>query len=270
MMAQGGGNKRLKYRVPLRLGSRADPPFGRVFELGNGGSNKRRWMVAALSLAVYVGVVSLALLAPREEPPSPRPREVPITALMAPPEPPPPQPPPVEPEPEKRPAPSQKATPPAAAQTAKALTRADTAPGPVDLSDFDLVVGQADSYAGGVSAAAGTSPTAVNTLSARPAGRAERTRPSEARPAAPTRGDWSCAWPEDEQQSDRREARVAISVTVTPSGRPQDVVVIGNPSTGFAEAARQCALRESFAPALDAQGHRVQSQTPPFVVHFVR
>jgi hypothetical protein len=269
MMAQGGSSKRLKYRVTLRLGSRAEPPFERVFELGNGGSNKRRWMVAALTLVVYVGVVSLALLAPREEPPLPRQREVPITALMAPTEPP-PTPPPLKPEPEKRPAPSQKATPPAAAQTAKALTRADTAPGPVDLSDFDLVVGQADSYAGGVSAAAGTSPTAVSTLSARPVGRAEHARPSEARPAAPTRGDWSCAWPEDEQQGDRREARVAISVMVTPSGRPQDVVVIGNPSTGFAEAARQCALRETFAPALDAQGHRVQSQTPPFVVHFVR
>jgi protein TonB len=257
-----------KYRVAVRLGSSADPPFAGVFDLGNGGSNRRRWLVALVAIAVYAGVIGLALLAPRVETAPPAVREVPITAMVAPPEPPPPPPPP-PPEPEKQPAPRQKQAPPAAAQTAKALTRSDTAQGPVDLSDFDLVTGHAESYAGGVSAAAGTSPTAVSTLNARPAV-PERAPPSQARAASPLRGDWACAWPEDEQQSDRREARVAISVSVTPAGRPENVKVLSSASTGFAEAARQCALRESFAPALDAQGHRVQSQTPPFVVHFVR
>ena len=63
---------------------------------------------------------------------------------------------------------------------------------------------------------------------------------------------------------------MTISVSVLASGRPQDVTVLGSPSSGFGEAARLCALRETFAPALDAEGRRVQSQTPPFVVHFVR
>jgi TonB family protein len=137
------------------------------------------------------------------------------------------------------------------------------------LSDFDLVVGEAESYAGGVSAHAGTSPTAVTELTARAASPV-RGPPSQARPAVPSRGDWSCAWPEDEQQGDRREARVTIRVEVTPNGRARDVSVLQSPSPGFTEAARQCALREGFTAALDAEGHRVQSQTPAFVVHFVR
>jgi periplasmic protein TonB len=259
--------KRRLHRVDARLAASADAPYAAVLDIGDHETVRRHWLVVAALIALYGGVVSVALIAPREPIAVAPQREVPVTTIAAPepPPPPPPQPPPPEPPPVQA-----QRTPPAAAQTAKALTRSDDSKAPVDLSDFDLVVGHAESYAGGVSSATGTNTSAVSTLAARGSVPVARPRSSQARTAMPGRADWSCAWPEAEDQSDRREARVAIRVTVATDGRPEKVEVVGSPEASFAEAARVCALRERFTPGLDGEGRRVQSQTPPFVVHFVR
>jgi outer membrane biosynthesis protein TonB len=165
--------------------------------------------------------------------------------------------------------------PPPPAQSGKVITRAADPSEPVDMSSFTMVTGESTSYAGGVSAAAGTSKTAVNDIHARVGAAPVHiagppSAPSQARPSAPSRDDWSCAWPDDEQDSDLNDARVAIQVSVDRDGSPESVQIINSPKPTFAEAARRCALSESYRPALDFKGDRIASTTKPFLVHFIR
>ena len=64
-------------------------------------------------------------------------------------------------------------------------------------------------------------------------------------------------------RSDKRARR-------STDGDPLAAEVQGNALPGFGEAARLCAMAESFKPALDAAGKRIASETGLLVVHFVR
>lgn len=94
--------------------------------------------------------------------------------------------------------------------------------------------------------------------------------PSLARRAEPARRDWRCSWPPEADSSDLRETRVAVTVKVSEDGDPLAAAVQGEALPGFGEAARLCAMAESFKPALDAAGKRIESETGLLVVHFVR
>jgi protein TonB len=188
------------------------------------------------------------------------------------PPPPPPAPPPEEPQPPP-PRPTRQARhatqPPAAAVAGRIVARAEQPDQPLDFTGFDMVVGKGDTYAGGYTASTGTSKAAV----ANPAATAHGTGPpdaSRARPPVPSRKDWACGWPEDAQESDIRDARASIRVHVDRDGEAQGVDIVSSPSPSFAEAARHCALSETYRTALDDAGHSVAGITPIFIVHFVR
>jgi protein TonB len=59
-------------------------------------------------------------------------------------------------------------------------------------------------------------------------------------------------------------------VTVGADGRADRVDVLSDPGFGFGTAARLCALRTPFAPALNSTGQPVAAASPPIRVHFFR
>jgi protein TonB len=210
-----------------------------------------------------------------------------IDLAKAPEPPPPPPPPPEEVKEEKPPPPPPPAKadeppppPPAAAQAGKVLTQEPDPNEPVDFAGF--VNGTADSYAGGVTQAAGTSKTAVANLNARAGGSPTGTGAPTAAPApsgvrsrpAGLLGstDWYCSsfWPAEADSEQIDEALVTIRVTVGPDGKPQNVEIVQDPGHGFGLAARRCAMRESYQTALDASGNALTMKTRPFRVRFER
>jgi periplasmic protein TonB len=204
----------------------------------------------------------------------------------------PPPPPPPTPEPEQDPTPAPKPVmraaktasepvepPPAAAQAGKILTQEPDPDAPVDLTGDGFVTGNADSYAGGVTAANGTSDKAVRNPSAAATGvvggtgkpKAEAAAVDKSKPAG-LAGDtnWNCAFPPeaDADQIDRQNVRVIV--TVRADGTPESVRVMEDPGHGFARAARDCAMHRRFAPAYDREGSPILASTPPITVKFIR
>jgi protein TonB len=198
------------------------------------------------------------------------------------PPPPPPPPPPPEPEPEKeatKPLPSAPAAPqkdeppPPPAQAGKILTQEPDPNDPVDLTGQGFVTGNADTYAGGVTASNGTSAKAVRNLNAAPGGvpggtgtkpgPTEVSGPDLSRAAA-TQGDddWDCTFPPEADTDQVNFQRVQIMVTIRADGRPQEVKVIGDPGHGFGRAARQCAMQRRYTPANDRQGNPTLGSLP--------
>jgi protein TonB len=143
------------------------------------------------------------------------------------------------------------------------------------VADFTMVQGASDAYAGGVTSSAGTSKGPVQGAAA-DAGPAAAT-PSRAQPGAadlsqppkPEGSDWDCSalFP---AQATVNFAQVMLAVRVGPDGRARSVSVLSDPGEGFGAAARACALRQRYRPALDRSGSPVAAQTAPFRVRFTR
>jgi len=208
--------------------------------------------------------------------------------LNEPPPPPPPQPAP-EPEPEPQapppraaaPAPNTPAPPPpAAAEAGKVLTQDPDPNEPVDLTADGFVSGTGDRFAGGVTAATGTSTTAVRDLRAQadgvgkappPGPVAPPSGPDLSRPAAPMAGSWNdCEFPAEADVEGIDSAVVQLTVTVGPNGRAKSVTVLKDPGFGFGQSARTCAFRKQFNAALDRSGTAITMSTAPFTVRFTR
>jgi outer membrane biosynthesis protein TonB len=229
---------------------------------------------AALAILLGVGFHGVfALLAWRTAVAPRPPRELMIQnvqiqkAEIPPPPPLPEEPPPPPPRPQRQ---ARRSTePPAAAMAGKVVARAEEPQQPLDFTGFDMVVGKGDTYAGGYTATSGTSKTAVDNAGATPHGTGPPDA-SRARSPAPSRRDWACAWPEDAQETDIRDARTSIRVHVNRDGEPENVEIMSSPSPSFAKAARHCALGETYRIALDDAGKAIAGVTPVFVVHFVR
>ena len=206
----------------------------------------------------------------------------PLPAPKAPPEPPPPEKTPpeqIERSPASRPHAEQKATAQVAAQAGKTLTAPD-APDNSSPADFTMVQGDADMYAGGTTSRIGTSAAAVRGPASDKPAPAQRIAPStglqtvegpdRSRGATPNGTDWNCSslFPNDPDSGDY--ATVVIAVTVQSNGKPKSVAVIRDPGHGFAAAARNCAMQQSYNVALDRAGKPIVATTPPIVVRFTR
>lgn len=204
-------------------------------------------------------------------------------------EPPPPQPPP-EPEQEKAPtpaaanaaAPEAPPPPPEAAQAGKVLTAEPDPNDPVDLTGGGFVTGTGTSYAGGVTQANGTGKTAVYNPAAKATGvpGGTGTAPAPVVVAAgpdKSRGaglsgasEWKCPWPAEAEAEQIDEAFVKVQVAVGANGKASNVSVLSDPGHGFAREAQRCAMRESFAPALDHEGNPIVGTTKVLKIHFER
>lgn len=186
------------------------------------------------------------------------------------------KPPPAPPPPAPKTAPVAAQPAPAAAQAGKVLTQDPPPDQPVDMTDQGFVSGNGDSFAGGQTAADGTSKTAVGSLAARRAGQRPPPPPRPtappppdlSRPARPTALSWNCGFPPEAEDVDH--ARVVITVTVGPDGRPESASVNSDPGHGFGRVARRCAMNKSYQPGRDRSGNPTTTHTPPFVVRFDR
>ena len=171
------------------------------------------------------------------------------------------------------------APPPAPAQAAKVLTQEPDPNEPVDLTGNTIVQGNADSYAGGFTAANGTNQNAVRAPAA-PTGAPGGTGavrpippssgPDRSRPASVGNTDWSrCPFPEEANAAQIDEERVPVEIDVRPDGTAGDVRVLSDPGNGFGREARRCAVPKRFAPALDHDGNPIAGKLK-LIVHFSR
>jgi protein TonB len=169
---------------------------------------------------------------------------------------------------------------PAAAQAGKSLAMDPDPNEPLDMTNT-IVQGAGATYAGGFTAAAGTSTAAVNNQNAKPGGVPGGTGTAEAPPppgpdrtrAAGLLGstEWNdCPFPQEADAEQIDEAHVTIQVHVKANGRAEKVVVLSDPGHGFGREARLCAMRKSFQIALDRDGNAIAGITKPFRVRFER
>lgn len=182
---------------------------------------------------------------------------------------------------EATPPPEAPPQPPAAAEAAKVLTAEPNPNEPVDMTDT-IVQGNAEKYAGGISANNGTSKNAVTNPAAQPTGVPGGTGTAPAPPPPPKvdrsrkagllgSTDWSdCPFPAeaDAEQIDR--SFVTIQVRVKPDGSPESVTIVEDPGHGFGREARKCAMRKKYQFALDIDGNPIPSVTNPVRVRFER
>jgi protein TonB len=201
---------------------------------------------------------------------------------------PPPEPPKEEEKPqEPMPAPTPQAKPvaqqqPALAEAAHVLT---SNPDPNKVEDMtNTIVDGNGAGGGGLSGANGQNQgfgTGTNIAPTPSGGGTAPAPPPPPPPPAPTvdktraaglRGssDWRCPWPAEADAAQVDEAYVTVSVIVRPDGSAQTVNVLNDPGFGFGRAARGCAMREKYTPALDREGAPVGGQTKAFRIHFSR
>ena len=163
----------------------------------------------------------------------------------------------------RRRAPPPAAPPPAPAQAGKVLTADPDPDEPVDLTGNTFVQGTGDTFVGGVTSSTGTSKTAVREAS--PIGSADAppskavapgaAGPDRSRGAMPLSGSWNdCGFPAEADIEQINNARVSLSVTVTPDGKAKSATILKDPGYGFGALAKRCALRKSYSPPLDRAG----------------
>jgi periplasmic protein TonB len=253
---------------------REESPLSPVLDFGSRGHG--RWsrplgaaIIALLFHGVLGAIAAVNHAVSHEGPPPPPPQQIAVTLERSRPSlPPPPQPQPPEARaPQTRRAPVKRA-PPAPAQAGKVVAAAPDPNAPVDMTGFNIAVGEAKSYAGGFSSGKGTSTQAIHDVNARIGGKPNAV--DQSRAASPAHHEWSCAWPSEAQASDLRDVRVTIRVQIDADGLPSSVEVINAFTGGFAAAARRCAEGETYSAAHDSTGKPMPSTTPPFVVHFFR
>lgn len=163
---------------------------------------------------------------------------------------------------------------PAPARAGRVLTAPADPNEPVDLTGNTFVQGNADSYAGGVTASTGTATTAVHSLRARPGGvlggRGKGAGVDRSRVARPLDEEWNCPFPPEADIEQINFKRVQVVVRVSTSGKALDVTVVDDPGYGFGAAAKRCALRQRYLPALGKDGKPVVGTAPSFFVRFSR
>ncbi len=181
------------------------------------------------------------------------------------------------------PKPAEDIPPPAAAKAGNVLTAPVDPSAPVDFTGDGFVTGNADSYVGGVTAAAGTASAPTYNPNAVAGGTPGSTGTGKAPTAAKQAVDlskgasvlsassWSsCPFPPEADVDQVDFASVSIVVTVREDGTPRSVQILNDPGHGFGRAARLCALSQKYAAARDKDSNPVVGVTPPFRVTFTR
>ncbi|HTM45407.1 MAG TPA: hypothetical protein VL137_10655 [Polyangiaceae bacterium] len=170
--------------------------------------------------------------------------------------------------------------PPAAAQAGQVLAAASDPDEPVDLTGNTFVVGNAATYAGGITASSGTSKSAVYDRAASPTGVVGGTGPKAtatvyngpdlSRGAGVTSTDWGQApFPPEADVEQINFMRVTVVVQVGPDGRPRSATAINDPGFGFGRVARQYALQHTYNAALDRSGKPI-AQSLTVTIKFQR
>lgn len=235
----------------------------------------------ALALALHAGALLWASGMQRR-PPAPAPAPQLDTEVEL--EPPAPMPPPEQPseppmmkEPPSSQAPRPRAATHAArapsppAQAAAVVAQEPDPHAPLDFSASDFVTGTATAYAGGATAASGTSTHVVRSSAPQRAGSGSGRGPgSRAKPVKLALDEWQCPWPHEAEQEQIDEQTVTLRVLVATDGHARAVRLLADPGYGFGAAARACALLTRFTPASDEQGRDTQAWSPPIRVHFTR
>jgi protein TonB len=178
----------------------------------------------------------------------------------------------------KAPSREREAPPPAPAQAGKILTQEPDPNEPVDLTGQGFVTGNAESYAGGVTANTGTSAKAVRDLNANvggvPGGTGTKpvvSGPDLSRlPGVVGSSQWDCPFPAEADAEDINYQRVKVLIVVRADGTAQDVKVIGDPGNGFGREARKCALARRYEPALNREGQPTAGTIPQINITFQR
>jgi periplasmic protein TonB len=288
------------HRTPGHAGSEYRHPLDRVFELGTT-TERRRVLSVVLAAAVVAhgGMAGAIRLRGEHIAMDPTPsfgaQELAIEREILPP-PPPPEPElpaPSPPEPPKLaavmiapvPSPADEPEEPPAAQAAQAgeiLVQENEEDDEEDDADDNMfVTGHAESFAGGMTASAGSAVTAVRGSIVERGGVPEGSgmRVAETKPPARdlTRGawlegstSWDCDFPGEADRDRIDNAVVEMTVTVRPDGTAHSVSVVEDPGHGFARMASGCALKHKFAPARNRDGKPIWGTTRTFHVGFHR
>jgi protein TonB len=141
---------------------------------------------------------------------------------------------------------------------------------PVDLTGMTIVQGNADAYAGGVTAANGTSTRPVRAPAARAdgvqggKGNAPASAVDRSRPARPKDANWDCPFPPGEE---RMNYAVNVMVSLSGSGKVLDARALGSANPGYAREAERCARGNPFDAARDRNGAGIAT-TIPIVVRY--
>ena len=169
--------------------------------------------------------------------------------------------------------------PPAPAQAAKVLTQEPDPNDPVDLTKDTIVQGNADSFAGGLTASNGTNTSAVHALPAAtgvPGAAGPVAAPAP--PSGPDRSrkaslggssQWNAPFPPEADTAQVDDAYVSIQVDVRADGTPAAVRVLMDPGNGFGREARRYAMTKRYASALDHDGNPIPGSLQ-VKVHFSR
>jgi hypothetical protein len=162
-----------------------------------------------------------------------------------------------------------------AAKAAQILARNDDEV--LNFGDNVFVVGESDRFVGGATASKGTNdkPPAQPHVASVGTGNGQAAQPqimavdlSRTAHLAGS-GEWRCPFPPEADADQKDDGEVIIDVVVSAEGRAQRATVLQDPGHGFGREARQCALRESYVPALDRDGKAVTS-SKKFRVTFER
>lgn len=262
-----------------------DDPMSKVLGLDAKTSGVAAWfgftsgstalLVAFAALAMYLAWLHAHL----PQPVASVPDEIDITQDQPPPPPPPKEEEKPEPAAPVHLAPREVAPPPPApAQAAKVLTQEPDPNEPVDLTNT-IVQGNADTFAGGLTASNGTNANAVRSLPAAtgvPGGTGTVAAPTP--PPGPDRSrkasvaggsDWNAPFPPEADTAQIDEAYVTIQVDVRVDGSPSAVRVVSDPGNGFGREARKYAMTRHYGTALDHDGNPVPG-TCQVRVHFQR
>ncbi|HSY23946.1 MAG TPA: energy transducer TonB [Polyangiaceae bacterium] len=272
------GSSRMRILAPAAaLSMPYDDPLTKVFGLDAQSTGIGAWVgyflgafAFLLGLAVTARAMTVIFASHGPPPPPPAPQEIDIVAPEAPP--PPPAPPAPEPEvknepPPAHPAPHEATPPPAPAQAGKVLTQEPDPNEPVDLTGNTIISGNADSFAGGVTAANGTSKTAVRGLTSPTGAPAALAAPPAAAPAGPDRSRtpsmadrsaWlNAPFPREADDAQIDNAEVTLQINVRPDGSIDVPAVLKDPGYGFGREAVKFAMKQKYAPALDHDGNAI-------------
>jgi periplasmic protein TonB len=259
-----------------------DDPMARVFGLDSTSLGATRWVgygLGAVAVMLGLGMSARALAgvlnANSRDPIASPPQELEIQSDLAPPPPPPPSEPVEKPAPEPPPRPVARDTPPPApAQASKVLAQEPDPNTPVDLTGDTIVMGNGDTYVGGVTSSNGTSRTAVRGLTS-PTGPPAPPGPppigpDRSRPPSLVGGsEWSCPFPPEADVAQIDDAYATVRVDVGADGAPATATVLSDPGNGFGREARRCALDRRYNPGLDHDGHAIAGRKT-VLIHFSR